>query len=414
MLRSYFKSHTDVYKTIANELVARIVGLITTLLLARSLDVDDFGRWSYLQSFLLYFIVLAEFGSNQDGVRNLIRSRSKRSNFNKEFDLVIKNKSFGATVSAVLILIFFALGVLSLTEFFALLLCILAYLISKDWYLRAISMQVLASCQNSVHLVLLLVFVSLSLYFDSISLLTPESLTAVKGVGFAIVGVVVVYKHLDTRRIVNFFSLPSKVPSKNVVFLVLGSLLAKVYFSSDVILIELNLNSHAVGMYSAIAVFYASFIAFRGVVIGALYPKMCSISSLMEFKTRAIKISTFFGLFLLPVMLVASYFNGELITMLLGERYLNEEIKDIYSVFILVCIILSFGLLYPNSLHVLGESQTFFIITLLAALINVVGNLMFLEQGGIIVAAYTTLVAESFIVSVSFILFLIKCKRDVL
>lgn len=401
----------QISKTISSELLARALGFLLSILLARQLAIDDFGRWNYIQAIFLYLAVLIEFGSNQEGLRNLVRTKNIPSEFESAFKEVIQNRTIGTALAAALLIILPLLDMLSISETLALATCTLAYLISKDWYLRAIDRQFIASLQNTLHLTGLVALIYLSSLLQKTNLLSPDALVTAKGLILGATTLAITLFYLPKEKSRTIISLKITLPSSSVIYLVLGSLLAKAYFSSDIIIIEIMLDSHQVGLYSAMATIYAAFIAFRGVIINTLYPGLCSTVNTKELSRKVIKTSTLFGVSLLPAFSLAYVYSEELITIFLGARYLSDNTLELANIFIATCVILSFGLLYPNALHVNGMSKAFFTLTLFASAINITGNILLIPIIGITAAAYTTLIAESFVIAASAVIFFSRPRR---
>ncbi|CDF82555.1 hypothetical membrane protein [Pseudomonas knackmussii B13] len=400
----------EISKTIISELTARALGLSLSLLLARQLDIDSFGRWNYLQAVLLYFIVFIEFGSNQEGIRSLIKAKGNKELFNSELQNILSNRTLGLFLSAACLGILGITNLLSIGEALSLAACVIAYSMSKDWYLRAIGKQLLASIPNTTHLGILIATVTLLTLTSNTKLLNPESLTALKGIALALLTLTITITcipHSNRKH----FKPRIKPPSANVIYLVSGSLLAKAYFNADILLIEHILGSHQVGIYSAISTLYITFIAFRGVVINSLYPSLCNTENSAALRKKVLKLSTSFGAVLLPIFAIIFLTKSGLISIFLGSRYLSTQALELTNIFVATCVALSFGLLYPNALHIYGKGRTFFFLTLIGAAINITGNILYLPKIGIIAAAYTTFLSELFIVTSSATIFIIASKK---
>ncbi|MCC6076900.1 oligosaccharide flippase family protein [Pseudomonas sp. GCM10022188] len=397
--------HKQISKTLASEILGRIFGLILSIALARSLEIDEFGRWSYLQAILLYLIVLIEFGSNQEGIRLIIKHKDAPSELDKVFSSIIKNRSIGTILSIASITILLPINAINPTEFLTLIVCILSYSISKDWFLRATNRQFEASLQNTTHLALLIAIILAFNIIEKKSLLSAASLTLGKGILLGGITILISAMYVPRKKALSNFSLKNlTVPEKGLIYLVSGSLLAKAYFNSDIIIIATMLDSQQVGIYSAIATIYAAFVAFRGVIITTLYPTLCSTPRGDILVKKAIKLSLAFGFASLPLFIIAFIYKADFIELFLGSRYLSKTTTELADIFIATCIVLSFGLLYPNMLHVRGMSKSFFYLTLTASMVNIGGNLLLINQHGIKAAALTTLAAESIIITFSFIL----------
>ncbi|MCY1406871.1 Polysaccharide biosynthesis protein [compost metagenome] len=386
-------------------MLARLLGFLLSAVLARQLGVEDFGRWNYLQAILLYLVVLLEFGSNQEGIRSLIQCRSKGlSDFNNSFNYTIGARQSGYLLALLTLIILFMTNVVSPFEAIALSICATAYLLSKDWFLRATEKQFIATLQNTIPLGLLLT-ASILISYSPINIETSSTrIFILRGLFLFITIALTTWFFVSKPYKTPLANFRYMKPSSNLVYLVGGSLLAKAYFNSDIIIIDAYLNKHQLGLYSSVATIYAAFIAFRGVIINALYPTLCSIKEHALLTRTLNRYSLLFGICLLPFFIVSHYYRYELIELIFGSDYVTSITSELASVFIYTCIVLSFGLLYPNALHIRGKSKVFFSLTLIASLINIGGNLIYIPSHGILAAAYTTLAAETFIIILSFIL----------
>ena len=67
------------------QILTMIIPFITAPYVARVLKTDGVGTYSYTQSYMTYFTMLAALGTSSYGMREIARCRTKKEEYSKKF-----------------------------------------------------------------------------------------------------------------------------------------------------------------------------------------------------------------------------------------------------------------------------------------------------------------------------------------
>ncbi len=183
----------------------------------------------------------------------------------------------------------------------------------------------------------------------------------------------------------------------------LAAVFVKIYSSVDSFTLKSVLGDSAVGLY---AVAYKLTYAFQFLplaFIGALYPKMASLSNnATDLKKTFLGAEWYLALLVSPIVFGIAALAPEIIPFMYGEDYLGSIMPLTILIFVLIPIFLDFPI--GSYLNATGRQMTKTSIMGVTMIVNIIANLILIPRIGIIGASIAGLLsfAVMFVLGVIF------------
>jgi O-antigen/teichoic acid export membrane protein/glycosyltransferase involved in cell wall biosynthesis len=162
----------------------------------------------------------------------------------------------------------------------------------------------------------------------------------------------------------------------------------------DLLMISLLGSSKDVGIYGIAYQITAVGVTLRTLMANAFFPIFVKSFSKYVIKWRTLlKYSLLFGGGLLAIAVILSYFSGQIIPLLFGEKYFESAI--IFSVLIFYMAFLFFDIPFTNTLQATYNELAILKISWIAPSVNIGLNYLFFNTFGLIGIAYSTLIVSS-------------------
>ncbi len=372
-----------------------IVGLFVGIWVARYLGPEQFGLFSYAQSFVGIFMVLSTLGIDEILIRELVKENSKR-------DVLLGTsfviKIFGAVLlfaALFVALIFFdenqltqsLMYVIAFSSVFHSFFVIDAFFQARVLSRFSVYANVVSLIISAIVKILLIVY-EFSLIYFAISITFD---TVIIAIGY-------VYYYRKNKLSIFDWHLNwgvAKYLLKNSWPLILSGIVVSMYMKIDQIMIKEMLNTESVGKY-AVAVRLSEAWYFIPIVISAsLFPSIIN-SKLFNPAQYHIRLQKLYSLMVLIAYLIAipmTFFSDFVVGILYGEAYSGAgSILMIYiwaSVFVFLGV--SSGKWYLNeNLQRLSLYRTIF-----GLFLNVVLNYYLISTIGTNGAAISTLISQA-------------------
>jgi O-antigen/teichoic acid export membrane protein len=371
-----------------------VVGLFVGIWVARYLGPEQFGLFSYAQSFVGIFMVLSTLGIDEILIRELVKEESKR-------DVLLGTsfviKMFGAFllfVALFIALMFFdqnhltqsLIYVIAFSSIFHSFFVIDSFFQAKVLSRFSVYANVITLIISAIVKVLLIVN-EFSLIYFAISITFDTAIIAI--------GYLYYYKR-NKLSIFNWridWSV-AKHLLKNSWPLILSGIVVSMYMKIDQIMIKEMLNTESVGKY-AVAVRLSEAWYFIPIVISAsLFPSIIN-SKLYNPEQYHVRLQKLYSLMVLIAYLIAipmTFLSDFIVGVLYGDAYSGAgSILMIYiwaSVFVFLGV--SSGKWYLNeNLQKMAFYRTFW-----GLVINVILNYFLIKSLGVIGAAISTLLSQ--------------------
>lgn len=385
------------------EVIAKAVGLFSTIYLARIIEPSGFGLLNFATVAAGYFAIVVNLGFNDYGVLKVAPDRSVRN---------IK-AIVGETVLFRLILGIISFVILFAATFFIpqfreiriLLLIAGAMMFSQainiDWLYTAIEKFNIYSfskiLSNLFYLGILVLIVNTpddlseaAFSFTASQFLLTFCLLAVF---FYQIGWPRLEITLEKLKKVFVFILP----------LALVSIGAKIYYSVDVLILGFMVSSDQLGYYTAALKLIALGINFKLLLGQLIYPKIVNYvtQSVPLFKSKAALIQKYCFIIGFGVGILLIYLAGDIIHIIYGEKYAGAIWPLKITALVLVLEIV--GIVYPYTIITI-DRKLYAAIILGSTILNIALNISLIPIMGINGAAIAYVLASLMLFSVSYIM----------
>lgn len=388
----------NLFKNYIYNLISIITGILFPFLtfpyISRVLGPDYFGKISFIQSFVSYFILLSIFGATGYALKELSKVKDKPEKFSCIFTEIM----FISFISGV---VAFCLGILLMSKnsklllekeiFIIFLLPTLFSFMNLDYIfiifenhkrrtIRVILLKII-----SIILILYLIKKKEDYILYSLILIVPEILARI--IDFLSIRKKIVFKF-------NFSRIKKHI--KTMIFIFGFLLSSTVYVNIDTTMIGYMSTDFNVGLYSTsnkLVKIIVPIICCLGTII---YPKI--VQAIKKKKEEEIfeyiKLFLKFTLFLsIPAIFLLTYNSKEIIRIISGEDYLEAyKIMNVLTPTLLlspIAIFMGAQILNPND-----KEKTVLKVSLVAVLVNIILNYILIPKYIGIGAAIATLITE--------------------
>ena len=370
--------------------------LISYPYVATILQVDNLGKYSFSYSIINYFYLLSSLGIATYAIREGSKIRENKNDFSI-FASEIFTINIASTVSSYFILFFVLLyipqlhiysvtiSILSITMFFSLLGCEWIYSVYEEYMyitIRTVLFQLIS---------LLLLFL---LVKDVNDVNVYAGIIVLAASGAQLMNFIYLRKHCNiTIR----FSKSILKHIKPILIMFAGTLTISIYVSSDMTILGFISGDYEVGLYAISTKIYT---IIKQIMSGIIIVSIPRLSFYLgnrlndEFIKLCNKIVYILTFLLMPTIIGVIILSRNIIVFISDESYLDASCSlVILGWSLLVCLYNWFYtscVLIPNN-----KERVVLIITLIASVINVGLNFIFIPLLNEIGAAITTFIAEA-------------------
>ena len=376
------------------EKVARLIlNFFVTIAIIRYLGPDQFGLYSYAISFYGLFVAFVSLGLESISIRELVKHPEQR-------DEILGSVFYTQLLGAVITISLIALTLLITSE--ALLTSVLILIISVssffqtfnviDYYFRSTvkakySVYVLFT---SVLLVSLIKFALIIIKAPLIYFIIAFALEFV----FNAIGYFIVY-HLQKLKIVQWkFDKELAISLlKDSWPLILSGVVVSIYMKVDQVLIKNMLDVKEVGYYAAAVRLSESWYFIPVAISNALFPAIVNAKNISRelYLTRLQKLYDILAWIAIGISIPVSFFSAEIINLLYGSKYLSSA--PILTIYIWAGAAVFLGVASSQYLVTENLTKISLMRTSLGMIANVILNIIFIPQYGIVGSAVATLIS---------------------
>ena len=381
---------------LAAQVVTRLGGFITAVLLTNYLDVDRFGQYNFLLAFATLFTPLSDLGIDVFIVRELSIDPDRRG-IVAGTALSIKS---GLTIASIVLIsgsFYIIYGSSSLIPLIVAAAAVVSVRNATGTFsglFRANQQLTLDSViQISAKLFdLAAVLIALSLNADVFALFQILLGSAVVQLGYTFH---LAHRHSYLASLSISYRYMISLLKGGLPF-VLTSISVMIYFHIDAVMLSTLVGEHETGIYRSATNIVFSLNAFSAAVVIALFPMIAKIFS--KNRPEAVFLASnamFYSLLLaFPIAVGTTVLADPLIHFLYKDSFAAAS----SSLRILIWWIpVSFATnIYGHILGAIGLQRKVLLITVLNALFNVAANLYFIPKLGAVGASITTVATEVF------------------
>lgn len=386
----YFKNTSWLF---GEKILRMIVGLFVGIWVARYLGPDQFGLFSYAQSFVALFSIIATLGLNSIVVRELVKN-----NYDKN---ILIGTSFFLMFFAslfVIFLLFIATFFTSNDTYTNILIFILASAtIFQSFNVIDFYFQSKVLSKFVVYSNILMLFLS-SILKIVLILVNAPLISFVWVVLFDSVvlalGFVYFYKknHQEFKnwkfdKKIAFFLLKDSYP------LIIAGVINSIYMKVDQVMIKEMLDNTQVGYYAAAVKLSEVWFSIGVIICNSLFPAIVNAKKISEefYYQRIYKLFLFLVVLAYSLSITVYFLSDYIILVLYGKEFI--EASSVLSIHIFSAIFVYLGVSSGRWLIVENKTLLNLYRNIFGMVINVILNFLFIPEFGIIGAAYASLIA---------------------
>ena len=385
------------------------VGLFVGIWVARYLGPEEFGLFSYAQSFVGLFMAIATLGLDGIVVRELVKDQSKRDAL---LGTAFTLKLIGASV--VLLLLFFTVNIISTDAQTKLLIIVIASatifqsMNVVDCYFQS---KVLSRYVAFTNTFSLLVSSAIKVWL----ILSDAPLIAFAWVVLfdsAILSLGYIYVYLKTGNSIKQWSFDKALAQsllKDSWPLILSGIVISIYMKIDQVMIKEMLGAVAVGQYAAAVKISEAWYFVPMVIASSLFPAIIEAKKQSEalYYERLQKLYDLMVWMAVAIALPMTFLSDWVVDLLYGEQY--SQAGSVLMVHIWAGVFVFLGV--ASGKWLLTENLQIFstINTTIGAFTNISLNYILISNVGIEGAAWATLI--SYLIAAYLSLFIWKKTR---
>lgn len=397
------KKKVSVKKNFVMSLIKTLMGLIFPLITfpyaSRVLLVDGIGKVNYVLSIISYFQMIAALGISTYAVTEGSKIRDDQEKLNRFSSEVFTINIISTIISYLLFLIFIRFSIFenyrqllllgSLSIMFTTIGVEWIYMIHEDYQyitIRSIVFQALS-------LILLVLLVK-----DETDLVQYLLLSVISSVGSGLINFIGSKKYIKLRILKPDFKILSR--HLKPILLIFGmSVSTTIYSNSDIFLLGVLKGDNAVGLYSTAVKLNQIIIALICSVNNVLLPRLSYyVKNEMEIEYQSLikKAVNMIVFFAIPMSIGLIILSDVAVLMIAGSEFLKASYIVKILAFNIILSPLNNFLAYQILMPFRRENVSFRA-TMIAAGINIVGNIILIPFMSYIGAALTTILAEVFV-----------------
>ena len=376
------------------QLMTIVFPLVSFPYVSRVLGSSEFGKYNIASSLVSYFSLLALFGITNYAVREGARIRDNQEEISRFASQMFSINLITTTISYVILFLIVSLSQ-KFQPYSTLILiqslCLMMNLIGQDWLntvfedflyitLRYIVLQVFA---------LGAIFAFVRTEHDTAIYCLIMVLASYGG---NIINLFHLRKYVDVRFTWN---VPFRKVALPLLILFINSLAVIIYVNSDITILGLFKDDSVVGVYSFASKLYNIIKQLINATILVFVPRLTVyyISDHNRYGKLISIIINLLVLLVIPMTVALSILSPKIIWVAGGNQYISGSTS--FSILIFSIIFALISSVYTNCILIISRNEKKILVaTSVSALVNVIGNIIFIPFIGMIGAALTTLVSE--------------------
>lgn len=380
---------------VINNVVNILFLLITFPYVSRILSVKSIGAYNFSNSIATYFILIGALGINTYAIREGVKYRSNKSQFN-QFVSEIFTINICSTVFAYALLLlcclFFTQLYLYRICIFVISLQIVFATISVQWVFQIYEDYLYITVRNIISslISLILLFLLVRKPYDYLN----YAIVSVSAYIFS--GILDFWgsKKYCRLNITIHFNLKKHIVPILIIFGI--NMAQMIYVNSDITILGLLKNNYIVGIYGISTKIYQFIKTIIAAVLIVTVPRMVILlekKDFIKFKSTLSRLTKVLILLVLPASVGLFMLAKEVILIISGSKYLNAiaslRILCFAYVFSILTWVLTDCVLIPAK-----KEKDVFISTIISTILNIILNLIMIPFGNEKAAAVTTVLAE--------------------
>lgn len=379
------------------KLLRVVVGLFIGVWIARYLGPENFGIFSYAQSFVGLFVAFASLGIDSIIVREIVKNEILRE---KLLNTAFWIKIMGSIIVVVSILI--TINFTTNTTFTNLIIFIMTSSTIFQSF-NVINLHFQSKVQSKYIVYSNIIFLFISSILKIVLIINDANVVAFAWmvvVDSILQSVFIIYFYIKcNNKITSIIQLNFDFPyAKNILRdswpLILTTLAISVYMQMDQIMIHNMLGSYEVGQYTAALRISEGFYFIPAIIVGSLFPAIVNSKELSStiYYSRLQKLYDLMVFLALLIILPMTFLSDYVIDLLYGKEY--SQSATVLLIHIWTSVFVFLGVAFSMVLASENKTLKSFYRTLFGAVANVILNYILIPKYGINGAAIATLISQ--------------------
>lgn len=379
---------------LVGNIISGLINFFSIIYIARVLGAAAFGLLQFAQAFLLYLIVIVDYGLATYGIREIAKNREQvaKISINLFFlRLIIAFVSFCLSL--------FILSILPISSTMRLLfivtfLFVFYRALNADWVFQGLERMEYVAISK-------LLFSATTFLFIVVFIRGPSDLINIPLIrfisGLVISGglLIIVFKYFfrfDPKKIS-----PRSWPKSFYLAIPLGIsiIMLQIYDNLDIIMLGIMDKTAIVGIYNVAYRMYYIFAGIFTMFLTAVIPVVCKRMGENDVRTKGL-LEKFFRLttlFIIPVTVLVSLSSPLIIGLFFGNEYINAATALRYLIWALIPYVIH--CIYGSLILVpAGHFNRFLASVAAGAGANVVLNIILIPRFSFVGAAVATIIAQ--------------------
>ncbi len=408
--RKGFETITDVISNLSwlssLKIFSKIISLVSAIYLARVLDREGFGIYSYALAILPFFQAFTSEGFRVAGVQLIVSNKEDGSNSSMlelSFKILLLRFAF-SVIAYLFILLFIEFTSKSNTQYVFLsliFLLIILYSFDVQWILQGLEkMKIIGISDLTKQVLFLILVISFIKNSKDILLLSYISIIAEGSIIFIVLFFVIrsLLNPSRTLKLRNYF------PDKQITFFFLKhSLPVSISFilivlinNLGIIFLDFYYGHEKVALYSTAYRITANINEFRNIIVFAVFPLFIKTWNVNKNFSRDIfRLSFLFNcIIFIPLVLIMIYFSKEITIFIYSSKYYESSL--LLSLLLIDSIILWLNMFFPAFLNATMNEKVYLQGHILIVFISIFTLLVFLPSYGVKGIVFSRIISDIF------------------
>ena len=391
--KRYFKNTSWIF---AEKIFRMIMGLFVGIWVVRYLGPQQFGLFSYAQSFVVLFTSIATLGLDQIVVRELVKDESRRNDL---LGTAFWLKFIAAFVT--LLLMAAAINLILIDSYTKTLIFIIASAVIfqsfnvVDLYFQSKVMSKFVAYSNTISL-LMSSIVKIWLILNQAPLIAFAWVVLFDSFSLAC-GYIYFYIATDRKFNIKNFKLNMHIAKfllKNSWPLALSGVIITIYMKIDQVMIKEMMDVESVGQYASAARLSEAWFFIPMAIASSVFPAIVNAKKRSEelYLSRLQKLYDTMVWMALAIAIPMTLFSTPLVELLYGERF--SEAGSVLMIHIWTGVFVYLGVAFSKYLTIENYTKKFFNRTIVGAASNILLNFILIPKYGINGAAMATFLGQ--------------------
>lgn len=376
-----------------------IFPLITYPYVSRILGSQNLGKYSFSDSIISCFMIAASLGIPTYAIREGARIRNEKNKI-RQFSSELFTINIIALVMSCIVLFLLIRFVPRLGKdvliTYILSINIITSILGRDW-INAIYEDYVFISARYIFFHLLSVILTFAFVRESADYIKYTVIMLLGNSGGYVANFFYTQKYIPLK-ITSHINI--KKHGKPILYLFCTSVALTIYIKSDITVLGFFRSDSEVGIYTLSSKIYMIIKALLNAAITVTIPRLASYlgsNKIIEYQNLLNKLRKGLCIIVFPVVVGLFFMAEEIILLLGGTEYHSGYIP--LTILCIALILAVFSTFYAQGILVVNRNEKhFFAATTISAIVNIVINILFIPQFGMICAALSTLLAELIVV----------------